>query len=252
MRRDTDSLAEMTVHRQLRHANIVSWLHELQSPQHYWLVMEPCPQSLNQLLTNGSVWQMAPMRVRRLFAGALAALAYIHRSGFVHRDLKMTNLLVRNGGGGDVDETLVICDFGMAVRSVADEASAIGGSAVERRMCGTCSFLAPEMVDLQMVAHPALDVWAMGVCIYFCVVRRHAFAVADRQDTFRRIRTGVYERQPLAVLERPGGRRLMALLERVFVVDYRRRVTVNEMLEDGFFAMEERLLLAEKTVSLIL
>lgn len=242
MVRNEVNLNEISVHGKLCHQNIVRMIEALQSRRNYFLVMEVCSQSLKRYLRSLGIGQLEPLRVRSLFAGALDAIAYIHRKGFVHRDLKLDNLLmcVRNNV-----ETLVICDFGMVVRAIGSNGPF---GANPQQICGTLGYLSPEMVDKRIVAHPTLDVWAIGVCMYFCAVGHHPFAVssAEKMDTIQRIRECVYERQPLHLISRPAGWKLAMLLKRMFVVDYQLRVSIAQVMEDDFFARTEEQLLANK------
>lgn len=224
---------ELTIHRQMHHPNIVRMLHELQSKQRFYLIMEPCLRSLQDELAAMHPRPIASDRIRQLFAGAFAGLAHIHEQQFVHRDIKLGNLLLRD------ERTLLICDFGLAVPR--DHSS--------QALCGTWSFLAPEVVTRNGTVQPALDVWAAGVCMYLCQNRAHPFAVATRKETSYRIRAGIFER-PLAALQRPGGAGLLRLLERIFVVDAARRPTVEQVLNDEFFASSLETMMAV-TVSVV-
>ena len=92
-----------------------------------------------------------PLSELRLFLQHLTdVLAYVHQKGFVHCDLKPSNLLLPHEGG------VKILDFGMAIEQ---------GSTVEFPR-GTAVFMAPEQLRRQARPTAATDVYAVGVMLY--------------------------------------------------------------------------------------
>ncbi|HEX5830742.1 MAG TPA: serine/threonine-protein kinase, partial [Gemmatimonadaceae bacterium] len=93
------------------------------------------------------------------------ALAYAHRHGVVHRDVKPENVLVHDGHA-------VLADFGSALLTGS-------GASVDRTLCvamGTPGYMAPE----QAAGDPALDaradVYSLGVLAYELLTGAPPFA----------------------------------------------------------------------------
>ena len=82
---------------------------------------------------------------------AAQALAYAHRCGVIHQDVKPANLLV------DEEGNLHLADFGIAaLLQGADHVSSSGG---------TRRYMAPEMQNGRGIASPASDQYALGVTL---------------------------------------------------------------------------------------
>ena len=82
---------------------------------------------------------------------AAQALAYAHRCGVIHQDVKPANLLV------DEEGNLHLADFGIAaLLQGADYVNSSGG---------TRRYMAPEMQNGRGIASPASDQYALGVTL---------------------------------------------------------------------------------------
>jgi len=109
-------------------------------------------------------------------------LAYIHKQGFAHNDVKPDNVLFRNPlkVGGSFDPVLI--DFGVAAKLI------------KHQLDGSVVYMAPERLqeardpsppELVQRYDPAkADVWSMGILFYRLIVGREPFlGVTDRSIT---------------------------------------------------------------------
>jgi serine/threonine protein kinase/tetratricopeptide (TPR) repeat protein len=101
----------------------------------------------------------------RLLIQLLQALAYLHRRGILHRDLKPGNVLV------DVNGDVKVLDFGLAV---AREQQTDG-------MVGTLNYMAPE-VFMGQTATRTSDLFAVGIIAYELFMGQHPFEKDGRVD----------------------------------------------------------------------
>jgi serine/threonine protein kinase len=98
--------------------------------------------------------------VIRLGMQLASVLAYIHLKGFVHLDLKPTNVVLRDGRA-------VLLDL--------DIARTIGARGSGRKPRGSPPFMAPEQIRCAPAA-PSMDLFALGVVLYEAATGALAFA----------------------------------------------------------------------------
>ncbi|MBA3457520.1 MAG: protein kinase [Deltaproteobacteria bacterium] len=101
-----------------------------------------------------------------LIRGAALGLREAQRSGFLHRDVKPSNLMV------DAHAAVKVLDFGL----VAGDAEAVlsGGAVDQTTMAGTPLYMAPEQARGERIDLRA-DIYALGATLYHLVSGRPPF-----------------------------------------------------------------------------
>ena len=105
-------------------------------------------------------------RAARIVAGVAAALDAAHGQGLVHRDVKPSNVLLRELGGQD---HAYLADFGLTKPT-----SSMTGLTGTGQIVGTVDYLAPEVIEGKP-ADPRADQYALGCVLYECLVGRPPF-----------------------------------------------------------------------------
>ncbi|NWX42917.1 CDK10 kinase, partial [Steatornis caripensis] len=146
------SLREITLLLQLRHPNIVE-LKEVVVGNHLesiFLVMGYCEQDLASLLENMQT-PFSEAQVKCIILQVLKGLQYLHENYIIHRDLKVSNLLMTDKG------CVKIADFGLA-RTYGMPPKPMTPKVV------TLWYRAPELLLGMTTQTTSIDMWAMG-CI---------------------------------------------------------------------------------------
>ncbi|XP_033644729.1 serine/threonine-protein kinase pdik1l-B-like [Asterias rubens] len=166
--REIDALQQIPAHE-----NIVKYIRLFFTEnQELCLVMEYCSGgTLNKYLVSHR--ELEPSRDLRFMRQIASAVAFLHRFGVAHRDLKPDNILLSDNG------TLKVADFGLA-KIITDSKG--GGNLLGYYMgtkCGTPYFTAPEVRSGHYTVKS--DVFSMGV-IFACILQRTVISTARDGD----------------------------------------------------------------------
>jgi serine/threonine-protein kinase len=138
-----------------------------------WLAMEPVPGS--DLMRYTRPQRLLPEAlVLRLCERIAQALAYAHRQGIVHRDVKPANVLV-----DWPSDAVKLADFGLAR---ADDGVQTGTGIVP----GSPAYMAPEQLA-GGVPTPRSDLYALGVMLYQLLTGRLPFEGASMGEWLRQV-----------------------------------------------------------------
>ncbi|HEV7222663.1 MAG TPA: serine/threonine-protein kinase [Pirellulales bacterium] len=151
-------------HAQLDHKRLVRAYDAGHDRNAHFLVTEYVPGAdLRQMVRRQGKLDM--QTAADIFCQAADGLAYIHRHGLVHRDLKPTNLLISTEGNAKISDLGLAGCFNVA--DLADE--------TEERVIGSPDYLAPEQGADPDRPLPANDIYALGCTLYYAVTGKAPF-----------------------------------------------------------------------------
>ncbi|XP_041488798.1 serine/threonine-protein kinase MAK isoform X3 [Microtus oregoni] len=141
------NLREVKSLKKLNHANVIKLKEVIRENDHLYFIFEYMKENLYQLMKNRN--KLFPESViRNIMYQILQGLAFIHKHGFFHRDMKPENLLCMG------PELVKIADFGLAreLRSQPPYTDYVS----------TRWYRAPEVLLRSSVYSSPIDVWAVG------------------------------------------------------------------------------------------
>jgi serine/threonine protein kinase len=126
----------------------------------YFMVTELCQSSLDKI--HLGIENMRTDFMLNMLQQICSGMVYMHQHNIVHRDLKLSNVLLDQSG-----RTVKLCDFGLARNLAETDATKMGELA---NTLGTPTHMAPELIEANKQTcrefPKAIDVYAFGIMMW--------------------------------------------------------------------------------------
>ncbi|KAG8633966.1 cyclin-dependent kinase A-2 isoform X1 [Manihot esculenta] len=154
---------EACIMRDIHHPNIARLEHCFIHNGHIYFVMELLDQTLSEHITRlgGGL-----LDIKSFLRQILEGVAHCHSLGILHRDLKLSNLMLKGN-------QLKIIDFGLARGFISTDGDL-------SPQIGTYAYMAPEILLGSTSYAAAADMWSVG-CIFAEMVLRDEFVFGNSE-----------------------------------------------------------------------
>ncbi|KAI9792091.1 MAG: hypothetical protein M1816_003073 [Peltula sp. TS41687] len=213
---------EIAVLMAVSHPNVLCLKDTYDEHDGVYLVLELAAEGelFNWIVLKG---KMSENQARKVFIQLFQGVRYLHERNIVHRDIKPENILLV-----DSELTVKLADFGLA--------KIIGEESFTTTLCGTPSYVAPEILkesDHRKYTR-AVDVWSLGVVLYICLCGFPPFSdeLMSAENPYpltEQIKRGHFD-YPSPYWDDVGDPAL-ELIDRMLEVDADKRITIDECLE---------------------
>jgi predicted Ser/Thr protein kinase len=174
---------------QLSHPNIVQFYDSGHESGQYFYVMEYVSgDSLEEIVDHQK--RMGWREVVEIALQICPALKHVHDHGIIHRDIKLSNILVREDG------VVKLTDFGIAKVFATTDLTQTGG------VVGTAEYLSPEQAMGKPVTKRS-DIYSLGVVLYCLLTGRLPFSGTGYLDLMHKHRYAQFDRPGKIVPELP-------------------------------------------------
>jgi tRNA A-37 threonylcarbamoyl transferase component Bud32 len=188
-------MREIQVAAALEHPNIVRFIESGTNNGAVYLVTEYVEGSDAARLADAQGGRLPYREAIDIVSQALDALAYAHSKGYIHRDIKESNILI---SGTAPNFTAKLTDFGLA-KSFTQ--SGMSGITMAGDMAGTFAYMPPEQIRDFRNVRPTSDIYAIGMTAYSLLAGDTALDLGPHNDIAGTVKA-IFEGQIIPLRQR--------------------------------------------------
>ncbi|KAB7497996.1 Serine/threonine-protein kinase NIM1, partial [Armadillidium nasatum] len=162
----------------IAHPNIIRLFEVVETLTRIHLVLEfaPCGELFNRISTEGRLNESEAIII---FSQVLSAVIYLHNLSIIHRDIKAENVFMIS------NKRVKLGDFGFStkVSNLSEQLSTF---------CGSPPYAAPELYKDESYEGPGVDIWALGVLLFFLLTADMPFKASTVAGLKRQILGGSF------------------------------------------------------------
>jgi eukaryotic-like serine/threonine-protein kinase len=188
-------LREIDVAAALKHPSIVEFIDRGVHNGVVYLVTEFIDGADAAKLADARGGRLPQQETLEIISQALDGLSFAHAQGYIHRDIKDQNILVR---GTLPNLSAKLTDFGLA-KSFTQ--SGMSGVTVAGEMAGTLAYMPPEQLKNFRDTKPQSDIYAVGMTAYSLLSGQLALKIGRNSSMAETIKA-IFEQPAIPLRER--------------------------------------------------
>lgn len=188
-------MREVDVAAALKHPNIVEFIDRGMHNGVVYLVTEFVDGADAAKLADSRGGHLSSPDAVAIITQVLDALSHAHDHGYIHRDIKDQNILVRSLGN---DLSAKLTDFGLA-KSFTQ--SGMSGVTMAGEMAGTLAYMPPEQLKNFRDVKPQSDLYAVGMTAYSLFSGKLALKIGKNTSMSETIKA-IFEQPPIPLRQR--------------------------------------------------
>ena len=210
-----DAYNEAQILGKLDHPNIIKLLEVFDSkkPKHALNIVTEYADGgdLSEKIKSQNKKPFTESEILNYFTQICLALKHIHEKKIIHRDLKSSNIFLMKNG------LIKLGDFGISkgFQNTMEKA---------KTMVGTPYYLSPEILENKPYDAKS-DIWSLGVLLYEMMTFKMPFSANSFPILVVKILRGNYTPPPTIY-----SKDLREIIEKCLIVDYRKRPTIQQIL----------------------
>ena len=203
------------------HPNIVRLLDHLENNDYIYIVTEYIEGGTLGQYIKKKKFNFSERQATNIMSQIASGVKYLHQYGIVHRDLKPDNIMITQPNDFGV---IKIMDFGLSKIVSPNESMADG--------YGTLSYVAPEVL-LRTPYNKEVDIWSMGVILYYMLSGKLPFRGRKEQEVAEKI---VYDELEFEDDEwEIRSKSVIDLIKSCLEKSKEKRITIDEFINHPWF-----------------
>ena len=200
-----------------QHPNIIRLLDVFENSEYIYIVMEYLSGGPLLQYFKERKYKLKESRVRDIAHQISTSLFYLKSFGIAHRDMKPDNIMMASNTD---DSEIKLIDFGLS--------KIIGPKERSKDPFGTIPYAAPEIILRKPYSH-SVDIWSLGVTIFFLMTGFHPFDSHDQQELLKKI---VRQEPDWDAEEWKGAsKECKDLVKKLLTKDKEKRIEIEDVLE---------------------
>ena len=217
-------IREVEILRKLDHPNIVDYFETFEDDYYLRIVMEYIPgDNLLKLISQKTYVDFSENDIYEILLVLLKTVLFLHNNNIIHRDLKPENILFAIPGDY---KSMKLIDFGLSIEEEDNDNYRVGSP----------YYMAPEMTEGHFYYES--DIWSIGIILYLMVTGNYAFKAKNKKKLYEKIREGKYDIEKLDEIK--CSEELKDLIKKILVVNYKKRLSIQNILEHPFFKIKNK------------
>jgi len=205
----------------MHHKNIAQLYEVLSSESKIYMITELCTggEAFDYIVTHG---KLSEDTCKPVFRQIVDAVSYCHEKNYVHRDLKLENILFQGAGDPQSPLFVKLIDFGFTKEFKSDR--------LLDTYCGSVAYAAPEIVEGKKYSGPAADIWSLGVILFTLLCGYLPFDDDNQNEAEIQKRILSCEYEIPAFLSKDAA----DLISKIFITTQSSRISISDLLEHPF------------------
>lgn len=211
--------SEICIQKSLNHQNIVKLYHTFSNNIYIFMVMEVCDSTLSDLLKQNK--KIRESHTKKFILQLLSAIEYLHSVNVVHRDIKLSNILLSN-------YSIKLADFGLCALIQKNKRTTV---------CGTPNYIAPEIITKTAYSFEC-DIWSIGVLIYTMLIGTPPFQKKTAKEIYFSIKKNEWTIPENCLISNEA----KDLISKLLVREPNDRLTIAKIFDHPFFTKKDSLI----------
>ena len=161
-----------------KHKNIVQLIDYFETIEEMIIILKYIEGNTLGCFLKEKNFNLNEIEVANIIYQISQGVKYIHKFGIIHRDLKPDNIMIMSNKRNNDDIIVKITDFGFS-KIVSKEEKLTEGF-------GTLYYAAPELIQ-NLPYNLEIDVWSLGVIIYYMFTGRYPFGGKSEDEIEEKI-----------------------------------------------------------------